>query len=37
MIVDDSLFSPNYHHHTRGQMAKTIIDYHNEFEQTQNE
>jgi len=24
-------------YHTRGQTVKTIIDYHEEFEQTQNE
>jgi len=35
MIVDSLLTVINYH--TRGQTAKTIIDYHEEFEQAQNE
>ena len=35
MIVDDGWFSPNYH--TCAQTAKTITNYHNEFEQAQNE
>ena len=35
MIVDSLLIIMNYH--TRGQTAKTIIDYHEEFEQAQNE
>jgi len=35
MIVDSLLIIINYHAH--GQMAKTIIDYHEEFEQAQNE
>ena len=37
MIVDDSWFSPKYHQLSRGQTAKTIIDYQEEFEQAQNE
>jgi len=35
MIVDFLLTIINYH--THGQTAKTIIDYHEEFEQAQNE
>jgi len=35
MIVDSHLTIINYHAH--GQMAKTIIDYHKELEQAQNE
>ena len=35
MIVDDLLTIINYH--TRGQTRKTIIDYHEDFEQAQNE
>ena len=35
MIVDSHLTIVNYH--ARGQTAKTIIDYHKEFEQAQNE
>ena len=35
MIVDSLVTIMNYH--TRGETAKTIIDYHEEFEQAQNE
>ena len=35
MIVDSLLTSMNYH--MRGKMAKTIIDYHEEFQQIQSE
>ena len=35
MIVDSLLTIINYH--TRGKTRKTIIDYHEEFEQGQNE
>ena len=40
ILNDPLMFGENYHeikHHTRGQTRKTIIDYHEEFEQAQNE
>ena len=36
MVVDDSLISPNYH--ASGQTySMIVIDYHEDFEQAQNE
>ena len=37
MIVDDSWFSPNYHELSYAWSNGKNIDYHNEFEQAQNE
>jgi len=35
MIVDDSSLLTIINYHARGKTAKTIIDYHEEYEQAQ--